>query len=58
MTVWSLSSSEYADRPEVSVQLCQELIDNPRLDTAVRVGDVYALLIEHHTQAGSFKEVG
>ena len=35
----------------------QALLDEPQLDAAVRVGDVYAVLIEHYTQSGDFKQV-
>ena len=49
--------SVYATDPAECVRQCQTLLDEPKLDTAVRTGDVYGLLIEHFAQAGDYKEV-
>ena len=49
--------SEYGENPEEAVRQCQQLLNEPHLDRAVRPGDVYALLIEHHTQTGDYKQV-
>ncbi len=38
--------------------LCQGLLDEPRLDTAVRVGDVFGLMIEHNAETGNHEKVG
>ena len=40
-----------------SMQICQALLDEPRLDTAVRSGDVYGLMIEHSAEIGQFEQV-
>ena len=39
------------------MQLCQSLLDEPNIDTAVRLGDVYGLMIEHYGQTGDYKQV-
>ena len=39
------------------MQLCQGLLDEPNIDTAVRLGDVYGLMIEHYGQTGDYKQV-
>ena len=33
------------------------LLDEPNLDTAVRTGDVYGLLVEHYSHAGNHQQV-
>ena len=56
----STSSSHcrlYESDPEECIQQCQSLLDDPNLDTAVRVGDVYGLMIEHYGQGGNYKQV-
>ena len=47
----------YATDAEACVQECQALLNEPKLDTAVRTGDVYGLLIEHFAQAKSYRQV-
>ena len=32
-------------------------MDEPNIDTAVRLGDVYGLMIEHYGQTGDYKQV-
>ena len=49
--------SMYATDPDMCVQQCLALLDQPNLDTAVRTGDIYGLLIEHFTQTGDYKQV-
>lgn len=39
------------------MQLCQGLLDELNLDTAVRLGDVYGLMIEYYGQTGDYKQV-
>ena len=39
------------------MQICQSLLDEPRLDTAVRAGDVYGIMIEHYSETGHFEQV-
>uniref|UniRef100_A0A3Q0REE4 Intraflagellar transport 140 n=1 Tax=Amphilophus citrinellus TaxID=61819 RepID=A0A3Q0REE4_AMPCI len=38
-----------------AVRLCEALLMEPELDPAVRIGDVFGLIIEHHCQQGSFQ---
>ena len=47
----------YEDDPDQCMQLCQGLLDEPNIDTAVRLGDVYGLMIEHYGQTGDYKQV-
>lgn len=47
----------YRENVEECLSLCQSLLDEPNLDTAVRAGDVYGLLIEHYAEAGKFEKV-
>ena len=42
---------------EKSIQQCQALLDEPNLDTGVRTGDVYGVLIEHFAHSGNFEKV-
>ena len=49
--------SNYPENPEESVAQCSQLLDNPQLESAVRAGDVLALLIEHYAQLGHFTQV-
>ena len=53
----SPSPSLYEEDPEQCVQLCQSLLDEPSLDTAVRAGDIYGLMIEHYGRTGRYKQV-
>lgn len=52
-----LPYSMYAIDPEGCVCECRALLNEPNLDTAVRTGDVYGLLIEHFAQARDYKQV-
>ncbi|KAG2455575.1 IF140 protein, partial [Polypterus senegalus] len=45
----------YEEDPKEAVRLCEALLEEPDLDPAVRVGDVYGFLVEHHCQQGSFQ---
>ena len=57
---WSLgplSCRLYQEDPEESVRQCNALLDEQSLDAAVRVGDVYALLIEHYAHIGNYQQV-
>ncbi|XP_028669859.1 intraflagellar transport protein 140 homolog [Erpetoichthys calabaricus] len=45
----------YEEDPKEAVRLCEALLEEPDLDPAVRVGDVYGLLVEHHCHQGSFQ---
>ncbi|MGH0149769.1 UNVERIFIED_CONTAM: hypothetical protein FKN15_049588 [Acipenser sinensis] len=45
----------YEEDPGEAVRLCEVLQQEPNLDPAVRIGDVYGFLVEHHCQEGSFQ---
>ena len=47
----------YEDRPDDSIEKCALLLDEPSLDTAVRVGDVYGMMIEHYAHTGNHQKV-
>ena len=47
----------YATDAEGCVRECQALLNEAKLDTAIRAGDVYGLLIEHFAQAKNYREV-
>ena len=38
----------YAENPDDAAKQCLSLLEEPDLDSSVRVGDVYAFLIEHY----------
>ncbi|XP_065898421.1 intraflagellar transport protein 140 homolog isoform X2 [Dysidea avara] len=46
----------YEERPDDSVEKCALLLDEPSLDTAVRVGDVYGMMIEHYAHTGNYQK--
>ncbi|XP_076827042.1 intraflagellar transport protein 140 homolog isoform X2 [Brachyhypopomus gauderio] len=46
----------YEEDPSGAVQECESLLEEPDLDPAVRVGDVFGFLIEHHCQQGSLQK--
>ncbi|KAG9476789.1 hypothetical protein GDO78_002272 [Eleutherodactylus coqui] len=43
------------DKPE-AVRQCELLLEEPDLEGAVRIGDVYGFLVEHYTQQGDFQK--
>ncbi|XP_041061994.1 intraflagellar transport protein 140 homolog isoform X2 [Carcharodon carcharias] len=45
----------YEEDPKEALKQCENLLGEPGLNQTVRTGDVYALLIEHHAQQGSFE---
>ena len=47
----------YATDPGQCVRECQALLDEPNIDTAVRTGDIYGLLIEHFAHVKNYKQV-
>uniref|UniRef100_A0A3P9DT49 Intraflagellar transport 140 n=1 Tax=Maylandia zebra TaxID=106582 RepID=A0A3P9DT49_9CICH len=47
--------SLYIEDASEAVQLCETLLEEPELDPAVRIGDVFGFLIEHHCQQGNFQ---
>ncbi len=49
--------SVYESEPDECIKQCQSLLDEPNLDTAIRMGDVFGLIIEHYGQTGSYQKV-
>uniref|UniRef100_A0AAQ4QPL0 Intraflagellar transport 140 homolog (Chlamydomonas) n=1 Tax=Gasterosteus aculeatus aculeatus TaxID=481459 RepID=A0AAQ4QPL0_GASAC len=47
----------YTEDAGEAVRLCESLLEEPELDPAVRIGDAFGFLVEHHCQQGNFKEV-
>ncbi|KAI1896231.1 hypothetical protein AGOR_G00092680 [Albula goreensis] len=45
----------YEEDPGEAVRLCDTLLEETDLDPAVRIGDAYGFLVEHHCQQGSFQ---
>ncbi|KAG7227765.1 hypothetical protein INR49_013559 [Caranx melampygus] len=45
----------YAEDASEAVQLCEDLLQEPELDPAVRIGDAFGFLVEHHCQQGNFQ---
>ncbi|XP_051876987.1 intraflagellar transport protein 140 homolog isoform X1 [Pristis pectinata] len=45
----------YEEDPKEALKQCEILLGAPELDQAVRTGDIYALLVEHHAQQGNFE---
>lgn len=42
--------------PEEMVQVCEQMLEMPEIESAVRVGDVFAQLVEHYVAARAFPE--
>uniref|UniRef100_A0A665V4G9 Intraflagellar transport 140 homolog (Chlamydomonas) n=1 Tax=Echeneis naucrates TaxID=173247 RepID=A0A665V4G9_ECHNA len=45
----------YAEDAGEAVRLCEALLEEPELDPAVRIGDAFGFLVEHHCQQGNFQ---
>ncbi|KAB0351510.1 hypothetical protein FD754_016367 [Muntiacus muntjak] len=48
-------SRTYTEDPVESIRQCQLLLEEPHLDSSVRVGDVYSFLVERHVHAGDLQ---
>ncbi|XP_019615052.1 PREDICTED: intraflagellar transport protein 140 homolog [Branchiostoma belcheri] len=44
----------YEDDPEETMKQCQVLLEESDLDSAVRIGDVYGLMIEHYARQENY----
>uniref|UniRef100_A0A674PQ19 Intraflagellar transport 140 n=1 Tax=Takifugu rubripes TaxID=31033 RepID=A0A674PQ19_TAKRU len=44
----------YAQDSSEAVRLCEALLEEPNLDPAVRIGDVFGFLVDHYCQQGNF----
>lgn len=47
----------YAEDAGEAMRLCEALLEEPELDPAVRIGDAFGFLVEHHCQEGNFQVV-
>lgn len=47
----------YEEDTEEAVKQCQVLLEEPDLDNAVRIGDVYGFIIEHYARKERWKAV-
>ncbi|XP_076007585.1 intraflagellar transport protein 140 homolog [Genypterus blacodes] len=45
----------YDESPVEAVRICEGLLEEQELDPAVRIGDAYGFLVEHHCQQGNFQ---
>uniref|UniRef100_A0A671WNM9 Intraflagellar transport 140 n=1 Tax=Sparus aurata TaxID=8175 RepID=A0A671WNM9_SPAAU len=45
----------YTEDAGEAVRLCEALLEEPELDPAVRIGDAFGFLVEHHCQQGNFQ---
>ncbi|KAM9837971.1 intraflagellar transport protein 140 homolog [Aulostomus maculatus] len=45
----------YSEDAGEAVRICEALLEEPELDPAVRVGDAFGFLVEHHCQRGNFQ---
>ena len=58
---WSLNLSFvcrlYPENADEAVRLCEALLEEPELDPAVRIGDAFGFLVEHHCQRGNLEVV-
>lgn len=47
----------YSEDPKESVKQCELLLEEPDLDSTIRIGDVYGFLVEHYRQMEEFQMV-
>lgn len=47
----------YDEQPDEAVKQCQLLLDEPDLETAVRVGDVYGFMVEYYAKEENYRQV-
>ncbi|KAM7433446.1 hypothetical protein ABFA07_016329 [Porites harrisoni] len=46
----------YEENPEEAINQCHILLEEPDLETAVRVGDVYGVIIEHYARQQNYSK--
>jgi len=44
------------DNPEEMVTVCEKMLDMPGIESAVRIGDVFAQLVEHYAEARNYQD--
>merc|ERR1719401_2803416 len=42
--------------PEEMVSVCEQMVDRPDIESAVRIGDIFAQLVEHYAEVRNFGE--
>ena len=47
----------YEENQDEAAKQCQVLLEEPDLDSAVRIGDIYGFLIEHYARKERWKAV-
>ena len=47
----------YDEDPDEAIKQCHILLEESDLDTAVRVGDVYGIIIEHYARQQNYTKV-
>lgn len=47
----------YTEDPKESIRQCELLLEEPDLDSTIRIGDVYGYLVEHHVQMEEYQMV-
>ena len=52
-----ISHRTYEENPEEAIKQCHVLLEEPDLETAVRVGDVYGVIIEHYARELNYTKV-
>jgi intraflagellar transport protein 140 len=51
-----IEARKYAkNKPNDMVDICENLLDEPQLESAIRVGDCLGMLVEHFHQVGDMK---
>ncbi|XP_003928427.1 intraflagellar transport protein 140 homolog isoform X2 [Saimiri boliviensis] len=45
----------YTEDPKESIKQCELLLEEPDLDSTVRIGDVYGFLVEHHVRMEEYQ---
>lgn len=43
---------------EQALRQCRELLDESEIETAVRIGDIYAVMVDHYAQQSDANQVG
>ncbi|XP_063790737.1 intraflagellar transport protein 140 homolog isoform X2 [Pseudophryne corroboree] len=46
----------YSVDKQEAIRQCEQLLEEPDLESAVRIGDVYAFLVDHYTQQEDFQK--
>lgn len=47
----------YQTNVDESMKACAVLLDDPDIDIAVRVGDIYSFLVQHYASSKDYKQV-